>query len=228
MRSTPWRWSGWGGGGPATAGPYGGCVVVVLLLMVVACGGQGAPAGPAPTPMNTALRAELELLGREDQAAREGFGAAAAGNDTAYMHRLLRGDSARVARLKQIVGTHGWPGKSLVGEEAAGAAWLILQHTDDVAWQASMLPVLLDLAKAGEVQLSEVALRTDRVLVRQGLPQRYGNSFSVKDGVLVADPIEDLPGLDARRREMGLPPMREYVKALGEAFKLPVQWPVHP
>lgn len=197
---------------------------LLLSLLLAACGGH-APAGPAPTPMNTALRAELELLGREDQAAREGFGAAAAGNDTAYMRRLLRGDSARVARLKQIVGTHGWPGKSLVGEEAAEAAWLILQHTDDVAWQASMLPVLLEEAKAGEVTLSEVALLTDRVLVRQGKPQRYGNSFSVRDGRLVADPIEDLAGLEGRRRAMGLPTMREYVKGLGEAFKMGVEWP---
>ena len=197
-----------------------------LVLLLAACGGKApAPPGPAPTPMNTALRAELELLGREDQAAREGFGAAAAANDTAYMHRLLRGDSARVARLKQIGGTHGWPGKSLVGEEAAEAAWLILQHTDDVAWQASMLPVLLEEAKAGEVTLSEVALLTDRVLVRQGKPQRYGNSFSVRDGRLVADPIEDLAGLEGRRRAMGLPTMREYVKGLGEAFKMVVEWP---
>ena len=47
----------------------------------------------------------------------------------------------------------------------------------------------------------------------------------MRDGRLVADPIEDLAGLEGRRRAMGLPTMREYVKGLGEAFGMGVEWP---
>jgi hypothetical protein len=32
-------------------------------------------------------------------------------------------------RLRDIIDAGGWPGRSLVGREAAHAAWLLLQHT---------------------------------------------------------------------------------------------------
>ena len=63
------------------------------------------------------------------------------------------------------------------------------------------------------------------MLVRHGHGQRYGQSFSVQDGKLVADPIDDLPGLEARRAAKGLPPMKDYVRLLGELYSLPVVWP---
>jgi hypothetical protein len=34
------------------------------------------------------------------------------------------------ARLREIVSARGWPGRSLVGEDGATAAWLLLQHTN--------------------------------------------------------------------------------------------------
>src|SRR5262249_42523708 len=32
--------------------------------------------------------------------------------------------------LKQVIADRGWPGRSLVGPDAADAAWLIVQHAD--------------------------------------------------------------------------------------------------
>jgi hypothetical protein len=91
-----------------------------------------------------------------------------------------------------------------------------------------VLLVLERAASAGEISRTDVALLTDRVLVHRGKPQRYGNSFSFKDGRLVADPIEDIGGLDARRAALGLPTMSEYVHQLSEAYKTPVEWPPKP
>ena len=175
--------------------------------------------------IDTTLRAELLRLGAEDQVGREDIGALAAKNDTASLFRMLRADSARTLRLKEIIAGHGWLTPALVGKDGVGAAWLILQHTPDYAWQEQMLPVLERAAAAGEMSRTEVALLTDRVLVRRGKPQRYGNSFSFKGGRLVADPIEDIGGLDARRAALGLPPMLEYVRQLGEMYKTSVEWP---
>jgi hypothetical protein len=91
-----------------------------------------------------------------------------------------------------------------------------------------MLPVLERAAAAGEIGKTDVALLTDRVLVHSGKPQRYGNSFSFKNGRLVADPIDDIRGLDARRAALGLATMSEYVRQLGEMYKTPVEWPPKP
>jgi hypothetical protein len=63
------------------------------------------------------------------------------------------------------------------------------------------------------------------VLVRSGQAQRYGSSFSVVDGRLVADPIQDEETVDSRRAEVGLPPMAEYARDLADVYMMPVEWP---
>jgi hypothetical protein len=45
-------------------------------------------------------------------------------------------DAANTARMKRIVAERGWPGRSLVGDDGAQAAWLLVQHADhDPAFQ---------------------------------------------------------------------------------------------
>jgi len=168
---------------------------------------------------------ELLELARDDQADREGFSEAIKANDPEYAKRLTERDAARTLRLKAIVASQGWPTATLVGRDGVNAAWLLLQHSADSAWQKTMLPVLEQAAVAGEIGRGDVALLTDRVLVRSGQAQRYGSSFSVVDGRLVADPIDDESKVDARRAEVGLPPMAEYARLLADMYKMPVEWP---
>ena len=207
--------------------------VAILALQLVACRTTTTkpPGEIVQTPrtqIDTALRAELLRLEVEDQKGRKDIAALVARNDTAVLFRFMRADSARTRRLKEIIAGHGWLTPALVGKDGVGAAWLILQHSPDYSWQEQMLPVLERAAAAGEMSRTDVALLTDRVLVHRGRPQRYGNSFSIRDGRLVADPIEDIGGLDARRAAIGLPTMREYVRQLGEMYKTPVEWPPKP
>jgi hypothetical protein len=167
----------------------------------------------------------LLRLGREDQAGREALAQAAAAQDTATLSAALRADSARTRWLRAAVARGGWPARSRVGDGAQQAAWLILQHSPDTAWQAAMLPGLARLAASGELPKADVALLTDRMLVHRGQPQRYGSQFAMADGRLVPEPVDDVAGLDARRASVGLPPMAEYVRLLAEQTKLPVVWP---
>lgn len=180
---------------------------------------------PGSSPANPQLRTELIRMRDEDQAAREGFERAVSRNDTDYADRLTQADTARTGRLKTIVAADGWPTVAAVGRDGVQAAWLLLQHAPDLEWQASMLPVLERSADAGDVSRASVATLTDRVLVRSGKPQRYGSSFSIVDGRLVADAIEDEEHVDTRRAAVGLPSMAEYVALLRESSGLPVEWP---
>ena len=207
---------------------------VALLALWTASGcsgsdGRSADSAPAvargATPAEPALREELLRLYRDDQAIRDGFSAAMAANDTIYQKRLAAGDSARTVRLQQIVSAHGWPTPALVGTDGVNAAWHLLQHSPVLTFQQEMLPRLEGAAARGEIPARDVALLTDRVLVRQGKPQRYGSSFTLEGGRLVAHPIEDLGGVEARRATVGLQPMSEYVQALQTAYQLPVVWP---
>lgn len=159
---------------------------------------------------NPALRDELLRMAEEDQVARRAAGAAHF-KDAAANERMKAIDMKNTARMKEIVAQVGWPTKTLVGERGARAAWLLVQHADlDVAFQRQCLPLLEKAVAAGEVSPKEVAYLTDRVLVAEGKPQRYGTQFHTVEGKLVPRPIEDEANVDARRAAVGLGTMAEY------------------
>ena len=196
-----------------------------LLFVVNVAAWFGVAQTTLAPVVNQPLRLELVELAREDQVDRQGLSEAIKTNDREYARRLTEKDAARTLRLKAIVADAGWPAATLVGRDGVEAAWLLLQHSEDSTWQKTMLPVVEQAAAAGEIRRSDVALLTDRVLVRSGQPQRYGSSFSFVDARLVADPIQDEETVDSRRAEVGLPPMAEYARDLAEMYNMPVEWP---
>ncbi|WP_245228116.1 DUF6624 domain-containing protein [Xanthomonas bromi] len=129
-------------------------------------------------------------------------------------------DHDNTAWLKQVVAAHGWPGRRLVGEDGANAAWTLVQHADaDPAFQAQALALMEAALARHDVMPGDVALLTYRVLLAQGKPQRYGTQFMTDaDGRMSLRPTEDEAGLEARRRAMGLPPMAEYKKMLQDLY----------
>jgi hypothetical protein len=208
-------------------------VLTVSVLVGGACASQPAAratGGPSAggEAWSPALVDTLVRLGREDQSGRAALAQASAAQDTATLFGTLRADTARSLWLRRVVREHGWPTRASVGDSAAHGAWLILQHSPFYDWQGEMLPALEQLTARGELPRSDLALFTDRVLVHRGQPQRYGSQFDVVDGRLVPARIADLPQLDARRAAVGLPPMAEYVRMLGEIYQLPVVWPPAP
>jgi hypothetical protein len=102
-----------------------------------------------------------------------------------------------------------------VGERASKAAWLLVQHADlDPAFQKQCLPLLEKTVAAGEGSAKDLAYLTDRVLVAEGKPQRYGTQFHNVEGKLVPRPIEDEANVDARRAAVGLGTMAEYTEQM--------------
>ena len=105
-----------------------------------------------------------------------------------------------------------------MGPAGAKAAFLLVQHSSDADLQRRSL-ALMEGLPAGEVELASIAMLTDNLLVADGKPQRYGSSFHLVDGRLVPSPIEDPERVDERRAKMGLPPLAEYARMLGEMYR---------
>lgn len=126
------------------------------------------------------------------------------------------------ARLREIVEVYGWPGHSLVGEEAAEAAWQIAQHALlDPELQQQCLPLLEQAVAAGEAPARHWAMLTDRVLMGRGEPQLYGSIHVGNDqGEIVPWPITDPDNVDTRRAAVGLPPMAENTRRLQNRVEL--------
>lgn len=122
-------------------------------------------------------------------------------------------DSANLARVKSILNQFGWPGKSLVGEKASGAAWSIIQHAD-LATQKLYIDAMTKAAEEGQLSPTLLATTVDRMAVREGKRQIYGTQFKESNGELVPEPIDDEAHVDERRAKVGLPPLAEYRKTL--------------
>jgi hypothetical protein len=113
-------------------------------------------------------------------------------------------------QLKGIVAQKGWPTISLVGPEASQAAATILVHSPDHDWQRRMMSLLHRLVDQDKIFGSDIAGLTDRTLVSQGKPQKFGTQFKQVDGKMVMMPVKDAKHLEQRRAKYLLPPMLVY------------------
>lgn len=131
-----------------------------------------------------------------------------------YHPRMRELHERNAARLLEILATHGWPGRSLVGNEAAEAAWLVLQHAiGNPPLQRRGLVLLRAAAAIGEVPAIQVAMLEDRIRGYEGRGQIYGTEFDWDEqGLLSPLPIEDELHVDERRLEVGLIPLAQDIE----------------
>jgi hypothetical protein len=118
-------------------------------------------------------------------------------------------------RLDEIIQQHGWPGKSMVGEDGAHAAWLIIQHAiAHPQLQRRCFPLLIEQVEAGEITAVEMAMFEDRIRCFEGRPQRFGTQFDWDEQLLMSPLTMDDPKLvDERRKQIGLRPLRDEIIA---------------
>lgn len=170
-------------------------------------------AGRHPPSELDAVRAELLAMAAEDLRVREELAQDGALFD-GYHPRMREVHERNAARLEAILDRHGWLGRSLVGDAAADAAWLVLQHAiGNPALQRRGLAALTVAAAAGEALRLQVAMLEDRIRCNEGRGQRYGTQLDWDEhGLLSPLPIEDEAGVDARRAELGLSPLADHVR----------------
>lgn len=116
-------------------------------------------------------------------------------------------DHANAAVLRRIVADHGWPGRSLVGEDAAKAAWEIALHADHLSdFQRLALRLLATAVERGEATIQQWAHLHDRCSINYGIPQTYGTQYRPGRDGPERHAVHDPDHLDARRASIGLPP----------------------
>lgn len=200
-------------------------ICVCGLLLVLSTLGHAQQAAGAAKDRNAtpkreeAMRQELLQMVKEDQAARKEMLKMLA-PDAAARRKIADIDRKNTARMKEIIAKYGWPGKKLVGDDGAHAAWLLVQHADrDRAFQKQCLTLLERAVKTNEAAAADLAYLTDRVLVAEKKRQLYGTQFRAVDGKMEPYPVADEKNLDQRRKEAGLPSFAEYQKTMEKLYK---------
>lgn len=170
---------------------------------------------------DAALRNQLLLMRDKDQAVRSfAGGKQVSGMTPDMLAKMPVTDAELTSELKQIVDQKGWPTIFLVGIEASNGAMLVLTHSADHAWQAKLLPQLEQLADAGRIDASQLALVIDKELIAEGKLQRYGTQFKFVNGEMAMYGVEDPGGLDRIRARAMLPPLDVYKQMLSQMYHL--------
>jgi len=171
---------------------------------------QSAEREPAPlVPTDRARQAALLERVAEDQAVRDVL--IRDMSNAEAVSKVKEVDARNLAWLKADVERRGFPARAEVGDDGMRAAWLLIQHADsDRAFQKKALAAFVAEPERYGVRKDDIALLTDRTLVGEGKPQRYGSQFDDDGERLVMQPVEAPESLDSRRASMGLPPIADY------------------
>ena len=149
----------------------------------------------------TALRELLLGWRRRDQDLRQ--------NSQDYA-AWLEFDLAATAWLKVEIEARGWPVN--VGEDGAGAAWLIAQHSPDLEFQKVCLELLRGLPES-QFNAQHIAYLHDRVCIREQRSQRYGTQSRPRAGSQEWElfPLEDATRVNLNRAGIGLEPLEAHL-----------------
>jgi hypothetical protein len=121
--------------------------------------------------------------------------------------------------LEALVAGKGWPRTGEVGQEAAMAAFLITMHSRD-GLQLKYLPLIRKACENKELPWERYAAVYDRGLFNDNKPQRFGTHTRYNEQTKSEElyPLEDEARVDEWRREIGLPPLADYLRSIGIAY----------
>lgn len=171
---------------------------------------------------------QRELLQRKeaDQTARKTLAVSSQSEEA--LNETLRIDAENTTYMRAVLEKCGWPRKSAVGEQAAKAAWLLTQHADmDPQYQVLATQQLKYAVLGKKAEPWDLAVLVDRNRRLTNQPQVYGMQFfTLPDSTIRFYDIVTPSKLDARRKEIGLPPF--YCWALeisSENGHASIDWP---
>lgn len=178
----------------------------------------------APSCDWQALTAPLQQRVDKDQQGRQAW--LQQPRSSALGNAVVQVDKDNREWFRPVLEACGWPRVSIVGETAARNAWLLAQHADmDPVFQRFAASEMKKAVLEGEAKGERLALLVDRNARINKTAQTYGMQF-LSDGQAIRFlPVAEPDGLDARRREIGLPPFICYYRKVQKDHPGTVLWP---
>ena len=123
-------------------------------------------------------------------------------------------------KVISIIEKCGMPTLKEINEQQMTTIWLVFQHTHHNI-RKEYFPLLLKSAKNGDLKMSHIALMLDRILMKEGKPQKYGSQVQAGcDSEWELYNLEKPEMVNQRRSEMGLGPLEDYLKEYGIVFNV--------
>ncbi len=193
--------------------------LLLALLLSVSTGSQAQQCG-------SSLADELLERNAKDQLARKALTASPTSHE--MTEAVLKIDKENTAFMRRVLAKCGWPKKSVVGPEAAKAAWRLTQHADmDPDYQVMASRELKYAVYRKEAEPWELAVLVDRNRRLNDLPQVYGMQFfSASNGSIEFYQIVSPAKVDERRKAIGLPSFFCWASSLSkDNDSVFIRWP---
>jgi hypothetical protein len=115
--------------------------------------------------------------------------------------------------IQKIFDKYGWPDKRLVGNKGNNTLWIVIDHAD-LSVMEKYLRIMQEASERGAMKKQNMALVEDRITALKNGYQIYGTQYfwNEKKNAYELFPINNIKEVDKRRIEVGLPPLREYIK----------------
>ncbi|WP_207428017.1 DUF6624 domain-containing protein [Pedobacter sp. SYSU D00535] len=156
------------------------------------------------------------------------FGRPREGLDWFLMQEMGKADSANLVRVRGIIKSYGYPGKTLVGVPANETAWYVIQHSSFIK---EFIPHIKQAAKEKELPYRLYAQMADRLLMQEGKEQLYGTQVyglrtvnrqtGKEEWKTFVWPIKKPKNVNRLRRKAGFPKtIEEHAASFGLEYKL--------
>lgn len=194
--------------------------LILCFFFLDALGAIAFAQSPIPPGTADSLIRELAIVEDADQFFRQDMEHVQQkfGGDSREMKQLMRSmkeaDSLNFVKVSAILEKFGWPGTEAIGFSANTTVFMVIQHAN-LDQQDRYLPLMRKAVKEGKALASQLALLEDRVALLHHQKQRYGSqvAWDMKRNSYSLLPLEDPQHVDERRREVGLQPLKYYLKA---------------
>ena len=133
-----------------------------------------------------------------------------------YNREMANLHNSNAERLDTIIDIIGFPTVDKIGNEAAYAAWLVIQHSIGKPEFMKKCTLLLEKAvKENKADPRNLAYLTDRIATFENKPQLYGTQFDWdENGELSPNHFDDLKKVNQRRKSIGLNTLGEQTEII--------------
>jgi hypothetical protein len=118
------------------------------------------------------------------------------------------------AWLQATMRQMGWFSVGTYGESADAAAFLLIQHSGNEAWQKQALADLTGRMASGETNPRNAAMLSDRIALKEGALQKFG----IGNGTRRAHASSRPEQLNERRAAAGMGPIERYEASMGSKY----------
>lgn len=192
------------------------CFLFLAFIFTLSCSSNDKPKETEDTEdliaiLDTIWRTEQEPISIRDSLMR--IHGAESEEVAVYQKIYKENHSVNIKKVRRILDKYGWPDSTLIGQQGNWTISNVLQH-DDLETREHYLPMMRQAVLDKKLEPRFLVRAEDRIATDKGELQIYGGQMKYYPETKSFNvwPVYDPENIDKRRAEIGLGPIKEFLK----------------